>query len=71
MQSGIKRDPSMRRIGRKRPATYLCAGPGCENELNEITVKNLDPFCSTACAHEYHGVEIQMPGRGVTVGSSS
>ena len=60
----------MRRVGRNRPATYLCAAEGCDNELNEVTVKNLDPFCSTKCAHAYHGIEITLPGRGVLVASS-
>ena len=61
----------MRRVGRNRPATYLCAASECENELNEVTIKNQDPFCSTHCAHQYHGVEITMPGKGVRVASSS
>lgn len=67
----MKRDPMMQGYGRGRHRFYICAADGCEQRLNEVTVKNQDPFCSTACAHTYHGVEIQMPGRGVTVGSSS
>jgi hypothetical protein len=62
------RDPRMKRIGR---GVYVCALPECGKRLEEITVKNEDPFCSVKCCHAYHGVEIQMPGRGVTVGSSS
>lgn len=67
----IKKDPQMRRVGRNRPATYLCAAEGCEQELNEVTIKNLDPFCSTNCAHNFHGVEIIMPYKGQPVASSS
>lgn len=63
-----KRDPRMRRVGRGQ---YVCAQEGCGKPLDELTVKNLDPFCSTKCCHAYHGVAIQMPGRGFTVGSSS
>lgn len=62
------RDPRMKRVGR---GVYVCAVTGCEKRLDGIAVKNLDPFCSTKCCHAYHGVVIQMPGRGYTVGSSS
>lgn len=71
MSHTCKRDPRMRRVGRGKPAAYLCAAESCDEPLNEVTVKNDDPFCSAKCAHEYHGVEIQLPGRGYTVGSSS
>lgn len=64
----MRRDPKMQRVSR---GVYRCANPGCGKPLAELTVKNLDPFCSVKCCHEYHGVKIQMPGRGVTVGSSS
>jgi hypothetical protein len=63
----IKRDPPMKRVGRGR---YDCV---CGQPLNEITVKNLDPWCSTACCHEFHGIEIPAnpTKRGATVASSS
>lgn len=66
-------DPKMRKLGRGRGVRplFLCSGPGCEEELNEVTVKNLDPFCSVKCAHAYHGVEIPLPFKGQTVASSS
>jgi predicted nucleic acid-binding Zn ribbon protein len=62
----ISADPKMKRV---RKGVYACAQ--CGEELNEVTVKNDDPFCSTSCCHTYHGVEIQLPGRGYTVASSS
>lgn len=62
-------DPRMQKVGRGKSATYLCAV--CDQELNEVTVKNIDPFCSTACAHAYHGVEIAVPFKGQTVASTS
>ena len=71
MRTAIKPDPKMVRLGRSLPRRYKCAGEGCENELNEVTIKNEDPFCSTACAHAYHGVEITLPFKGQTVASSS
>lgn len=63
----MKRDPKLKRKGGR----YVCALEGCEKPLTDIAHKHIDPFCSTHCCHEYHGVKIQMPGRGVTVGSSS
>lgn len=62
------RDPKMVKVGK---GAYVCAE--CGEPLNEVTVKNLDPFCSTSCAHAYHGVVIQTnpTGRGTPVGSSS
>ena len=63
----MKHDPKMQRVGRGQ---YVCALEGCGKPLAELTVKNLDPFCSTKCCHEFHGVEIQLPGRGVFVASS-
>lgn len=64
-------DPKMKKRSRARLSPYVCAREGCEEELNEVTIKNLDPFCSTKCAHEYHGVEITIPHQGQTVASSS
>jgi hypothetical protein len=61
-----KKDPQTKRV---RKGVYACAK--CGVELNEVTVKNQDPFCSVACCHAYHGVEILVPFQGVTVGSSS
>lgn len=60
----------MKRISR---GVYRCAVETCENELGEVTIKNQDPFCSTGCCHEWHGVEIQTNPtlRGAPVGSSS
>jgi hypothetical protein len=60
------RDPKPKRV---KKGVFACAK--CGQELNETTMKNQDPFCSTNCCHEYHGVEIQIPHRGYTVGSSS
>ena len=54
---------------KKAAGKYVCAE--CGTMLNEVTVKNEDPFCSTSCCHAYHGVWIQVPARGYTVGSSS
>jgi hypothetical protein len=67
----MKRDPAMQGYGRGRNRFYICAAEGCEQRLNEVAVKNQDPFCSGPCARAYHGVEITLPGRGVYVGSSS
>jgi hypothetical protein len=67
----IKPDPKMVRLGRSLPPRYRCAAEGCTNELNEVTIKNVDPFCSTNCAKTWHGVDITIPGNGVFVGSSS
>ena len=63
----IKKDPPMKRVGRGR---YKCV---CGEPLNEVTVKYEDPFCSTACAHEFHGVEIAAnpTKRGAPVAASS
>lgn len=41
----------MRRVGRGQ---YVCALADCDKELNEVTVKNQDPFCSTVCANVFH-----------------
>lgn len=41
----------MKRVGRGR---YVCALPDCGKPLNELTVKNEDPFHSTACANVWH-----------------
>jgi hypothetical protein len=60
----------MKRISR---GVYECANPDCDKPLNETTIKNLDPFCSTDCCHSWHGVEITVRDakRGIFVGSSS
>lgn len=55
----------MKRVGKK----YVCAV--CDEPLNEVTVAQQDPFCSTVCAKEFHGVEVQKPWQGTPVGSSS
>lgn len=62
-------DPKMKRSRPRGP--FVCALEGCDQELNEDTVKNDDPFCSVACCHAYHGVEIQLPSRGKPVGASA
>jgi hypothetical protein len=67
----LPKDPKMGKKSRARNAPYVCALEGCEEELNEVTVKNLDPFCSTTHCNEYFGVEILKPRPGSTVGSSS
>lgn len=66
MWSRVK-DPRMKR----REGKYVCAE--CGEMLNDVTVKNEDPFCSTGCCHAYHGIEITVHDRakGVFVGSSS
>lgn len=66
----MKKDPPMKRV---RRGEYECALETCDNPLNEVTIKNQDPFCSTGCCHEWHGVEIQTNPtlRGPTVASSS
>lgn len=51
----------MKQVGRGVARIYVCVV--CDNPLNEVTIKNLDPFCSTACCHEYHGVSLSLPGR--------
>ena len=70
MRTVIKRDPPMKRLGRGR---YVCALEGCEEELNEITIKNLDPFHAGECARAFHDVEIAInpTKRGVPVAASS
>lgn len=62
----MKPDPKLKRKG----DGYVCALEGCGKPLTEIAFKHIDPFCSTKCCHEYHGVEVTMPGRGVLVASS-
>jgi hypothetical protein len=57
----------MKRGGRGQ---YVCAREECGKPLDELTVKNLDPFCSVKCCHAYYGVQIQMPGRGQFVAST-
>lgn len=66
----VKRDPKMVKVGRGK---YVCANEGCDKELNEVVVKNLDPFCSTDCCHAWHGVSIVKPDKanGIFAGSSS
>lgn len=71
LRAEIKRDPHMQGHGRGVNRFYVCAAEGCENRLNEVTVKNLDPFCSTSHCKEYHGVEIQLPKPGFPVGASA
>jgi hypothetical protein len=56
----MKKDPRRRKNG-------TCAHRGCKRHLPEITSRHrryagdallLDPFCSTECCKEYHGVVI-------------
>jgi hypothetical protein len=61
----VIREPKMKRIGRKQ---YVCAGPECEKQLNELTVKNLDPFCSTSCVNAYY--EFEPTFKRVTLGGT-
>jgi len=44
-----------------------CARPGCNNPLQQITERHrryggaaleLEPFCSSTCAREWHGTQI-------------
>ena len=62
------KDPKMRK---DEDGVYICAIPDCSKPLAEITVKNMDPFCSTKCCHDFYGVQIQLPGRGHFVASIS
>jgi len=66
----MKADPKMVKVGRRTDRRYVCAAEGCEEELNEIVVKNADPFHSAECARAFHGVEILKARRGFTVASS-
>lgn len=63
----MNRDPKMK----KRRGKYVCALDGCEEPLNEIAVKNQDPFHQTDCARAYYGVPLVKPQRGEFVASSS
>lgn len=47
----MKADPRMV----KRRGGFVCAG--CGDPLNDVTVQQHDPFCSTKCANEWHGFE--------------
>jgi hypothetical protein len=38
--------------------------------LTDTAHKRIDPFCSVKCCHAFHGVQIQMPGRGQFVAST-
>lgn len=62
------RDPAMVRIGR---GLYVCVV--CGETLPDLCVKQQDPFCSTKCCKDFHGVEIQEnhSKRGAPVGASS
>jgi len=42
-------EPTMK----KRKGVFVCAF--CGAELNEIAIKNDDPFCRTKCANDYYG----------------
>lgn len=55
----------MKRVGKQ----HVCCE--CGDRLNEVTVAQQDPFCSTTCAKAHHGVVIQTRGQGYTVASSS
>lgn len=44
----MKRDPKMVKKGKR----FVCAQ--CGEPLNDLTVKNQDPFCRTACANGWH-----------------
>lgn len=35
-----------------------CVRRSCGKPLPEAAVKNLDPFCSAPCCHEYHGITL-------------
>lgn len=48
----MKADPKMRRVAR----AYVCAV--CEQPLNEVAVKNEDPFCTVTCCREFHGTQL-------------
>jgi hypothetical protein len=47
----MKADPPMLRDPETKGG-YLCAVD--ENPLNDLTVSQQDPFCSTGCANEWH-----------------
>lgn len=64
-------EPTMKKVGRGAKAHFVCALDGCGEPLNEITVKNGDPFHHTECARAYYGIPLPKPQRGVTVASSS
>ena len=42
----------------KRKKKLVCKNKNCSNELPEISVKHNDPFCSTKCARDHHGVAV-------------
>jgi hypothetical protein len=44
----MKTDPTMKR----RRGAYVCAQ--CDTLLNEVTIKNEDPFCSAVCANGHY-----------------
>jgi len=56
----------------ERGRRVRCCMPRCRKPLPEQAIIHDDPFCSSACCREYHGVSIQLPGqeRG-PVGASS
>ncbi len=63
-------EPSMKKVGRGSAVRFVCALDGCGEPLNEITVKNGDPFHHTACARAFHNVPLPRPQRGVPVAST-
>lgn len=48
----MKEDPKLVKKGGK----YICAV--CSAELNEVTIKNNDPFCGSMCCRIYHDTPV-------------
>lgn len=48
------RDPKPLKSGR-------CARPECRKKIPEAALVAGDPFCSTACCHEWYGIDISIP----------
>jgi hypothetical protein len=52
MWRGRKPDPRLKKKGGK----FVCVI--CGNPLNSLCVKDSDPFCTSNCAREFHGTQI-------------
>lgn len=56
---------------RKDPKQLKSLRCRCGNPLPEAAARDGDPWCSTVCCKEFHGVEIQAKKPGVPVGASA
>ena len=57
-----KPDPKRRKL----KGVFVCAV--CKKPLDEIVVRDGDPFCSVECCRAFHDTEIALPNKQIARG---